>query len=256
MSAENSQKEQAAEKNESNDTSKQYNDELDEEFEEKLVKKSSIVELQSTLDSFENPKGLETAINSPLLNGPQLDAVKLMSLQKKLMGMTQTQQSQFKEMLTSILKNNNFGLGTKENLSSVSNAHRSGAAEKLREAIARKGLSRKSKTARNFTSDRNQTTSKDLHHKHNADTKIENLDNLSLTKDSANQHIHSDACNHEHEPKHEHEPHKLKSNESFKKNEMTDGIENSESSKIIPGKNAKRNKNRRTIAKKWLQKAQ
>ena len=101
-----------------------YDDELDEDFEEDLAKRSTLNELSKTLESFENPKGLEDEMpkESPLLDGPQINQKDIDKLYKKATnGMSK---AQLNLLLANLQKNNNFGLGDKDNLSSVSDDHK------------------------------------------------------------------------------------------------------------------------------------
>lgn len=108
-----------------------YDDELDEDFEDTLSKKSPS-EIKKTLDSFENPEELGSA--------PSFDMKELEKLKKKMSGMSKTQLG---AMLANMLKSSS--LDSKENLSSVSSDHRSDVAKRLHEAIALKKLNRKKK---------------------------------------------------------------------------------------------------------------
>ena len=186
----------------------QYDDELDEDFVEKLAKKSTTEQLQTTLDSFENPQGLENAKDSSLMDGPQIDLKDINNLKKKMESMPHSERM---ALLADILKNNNFGLGAKENLSKVSGDHLIDASARLRTAIARKGSQRKSKASLNFEIERHQRQT--------------NKEDPSPSEPKP--HIHSSDCNH-----------KLTDDETKEPNHQAHG------------KNAKRNKKRREAAKK------
>jgi hypothetical protein len=153
----------------------QYDDELDEDFVEKLAEKSTAEHLQTTLDSFENPHGLETAKDSSLMDGPQIDLKDINNLKKKMESMPHSERM---ALLADILKNNNFGLGAKENLSKVSGDRLTDASARLRAAIARKGSQRKSKVALNFEIERHQANKQDP------------------SQSDPEPHIHSSDCNH------------------------------------------------------------
>jgi hypothetical protein len=190
----------------------QYDDELDEDFVEKLAEKSTTEQLQTTLDSFDNPQGLETAKDSSLMDGPQIDLKDINNLKKKMESMPHSERM---ALLASILKNNNFGLGAKENLSKVTGDHLIDASARLRAAIARKGSQRKSKVALNFEIERHQATNKELHRIDGKDGEPSPLE--------PEPHIHS---------------YKPSDDETKEPNDQA------------LGKNAKRNKKRRDAAKK------
>lgn len=250
MSAKKSQKEQSQKPNESD---VQYDDELDEDFEEKLAENSTADELQSTLDSFEAPKGLESAKDSSLMDGPQIDMKDINNLKKKLGNMPK---DQLMATLANILKNNNFGLGAKENLSKVSGDHRTDAAVRLREAIARKNFGRKSKFSRNLEMERHQSANKELHRvdgkdgQPDVDAELENLDEPSVPTNTVRPHVHSAACSHGHQ--HPNASTHVKSVSKIVQKDGSDKSDDKESEQQEQsvGKNAKRNKKRRDAAKK------
>ena len=113
----------------------EYDDELDVEFEDNMIKKSPS-DIAKSLKSFEEPGELDS--------GPQLDIKELEKLKKTMTGMTK---KQFNKMIASMLINNKFieHSSKKENLSSVSSDHRSDIAAKLKANIAQKSSNRKSK---------------------------------------------------------------------------------------------------------------
>lgn len=216
----------------------QYDDELDEDFEEQLVKTSTSDELQKTLDSFEDPKGIEESESSNLLNGPQMNTDFLENLKKN---MNSKQRTQFQKMLANVVAQEKFGLGTNPNLSTVSEEHKTDSAKRLRQILAEKRFGRKSKFAQLHSSNTKESTNTELRRKDgndgldfepdpdsipdsNQDQDVENLDGPEQVSNNPTPHVHSVACAHDHGATNVHDAtHK--------------------------GKNAKRNKKRRDAAK-------
>jgi len=180
------------------------------------------------------------------MNGPNIDPNELAQLKKRMAGMSK---KDLHAMLTNIMKNNNFGLGTKDDLSSVSGNHQTDATSRLRQAIARKASNRKTKVVRNRNLEKQQTANKELHRvdgkdgeaSPNNDHEIENLDTPHVHTDACNHdtpHVHTAACNHDTKVKF------MQNNDNVNNEDAT----NNDNTQVL-GKNAKRNKRRREAAK-------
>ena len=127
-----------------NSSNFEYDDELDETFESKLVADATESELNKTLNSFEIPRGIEDMDDSNVTNGPQIDKKEIDKLWKHMASLPREKQM---EMLQNILSQEKFGLG--DNNFSRASADRVGDTKtRLRAKIAQKQISRKPKTIR------------------------------------------------------------------------------------------------------------
>jgi len=128
----------------------QYDDELDEEFEEKLEKKLSIDEMTKTAESFDNPKGIEESNDSNVIDGPQIDPKNVDNLQKLMKNYSR---EKLMQILGDMSQKNNFDLGNND-FAKVSDAHRKNSKERLREKIATQRSTRKTKSAREWETEK------------------------------------------------------------------------------------------------------
>jgi hypothetical protein len=173
------------------DDEKDYNDELDEDFEDELAKKTSIEQLERTVESFDQPEGLEDSKESPVLNGPQVDLRELERLKDKINKMPR---DKLQEFLKSMALANKVELG-KNDFSAVSDDHRKDASKSLKEKIAEKQLKRKSKISRTREMDNEQKKNTSLQRKDGKDGQDFDLE-----------HVHDANCNHDHNHDHNHDP--------------------------------------------------
>jgi hypothetical protein len=115
-----------------------YDDELDEKFEDDLAKKSTEKELGETIKSFDDPKGLEEKEDSPLKD-VNIDRGELEKMLQKIKKMPKNQLQQF---LNNFVEKNDCGLG-KCDFAHVSSDHREDARSRLRQKLKQKQMQRK-----------------------------------------------------------------------------------------------------------------
>lgn len=159
-----------------------YNDELDEEFEEKINKKITEQEFEQTINSFELPKGLEEMPNSILPNGPDMDQKDIDALRQRIQSMPA---NKIQELMAN-LSMNNFGLGNNK-FSSVSDDHRIDARERLRQKLAQKKFGRKSQIIKKREIEKHQKEiSKDTIPNYKNDNDINNENDNKNDNDNDN----------------------------------------------------------------------
>jgi len=219
----NSTNDQKSENQSSNDSSQPpdltssllpvvYDDELDEKFEDSFAKTATTAEMKTTLESFDNPLGLEESPESPVLAGPQLDQKEVERFRKQIMNMPKNELMNF---FRNIATQNNLGLG-ENNFRSVTGDHRNDIKNKLRQKLDQRSLARKPKDVRTREIERRQASVKELKKKDGADQNLPDaanpdisalLENLSNTmnENDAGQasdsqitdgHVHDSHCDH------------------------------------------------------------
>jgi hypothetical protein len=118
-----------------------YDDELDENFETELSKHATEKQLENTLESFENPKGIEDSNDASMPNGLQMDPKEIEKLQKKLMNMPR---DKLMSVIRNISQKTDLNLGNND-FRSVNGDHREDAKKRLRQKLEQKRLARKPK---------------------------------------------------------------------------------------------------------------
>lgn len=149
----------------SNDSSNPvvYDDELDENFEDNFAKTATTAEMKTTLESFDNPLGLEESPESPVMGGPQLDQKEIERFRKQVMNMPKNELMKF---FRNIATQNNLGLGD-NNFRSVSGDHRNDIKNKLRQKLNQRNMARKPKNVRTREIERREASMKELKRKDN-----------------------------------------------------------------------------------------
>jgi len=155
---------------ETEDVTDKYDDELDENFEKELD--ATDEQLEKTINSFENPVGIEKNPDSTVTDGPLIDSAELEKFRKQINNMP-------KEKLMSLLKNisqkNNCGLGD-NNFRSVNDEHRKDARERLRQKLEERRFARKPKDVRDRQLEHHKASMQELKLKNpDVDTDVEKL---------------------------------------------------------------------------------
>lgn len=118
----------------------EYDDELDDDFEDTLDK-TPAPEYEKILESFENPKGLEEDPNSGVNAGPSLGSDEIEKLHKYLKNQPTQVVDQLMKNMTQAKDN---GLGN-TNFRHVSSEHKTDSAARLKAALKNKKFNRLSK---------------------------------------------------------------------------------------------------------------
>jgi hypothetical protein len=185
-----------------------YDDELDENFEDNFEKTATTSEMKTTLNSFDNPLGLEESPESSVMDGPQLDQKEIERFRKQVMNMPK---NELTKLFQNIATQNNLGLG-ENNFRSVNGDHRNDIKNKLRQKLNQRIMARKPKDVRTREIERREASLRELKKKDNIDQLNTNqqpdekninalLENLSnaMDENNDNNHNHDANCNHSHD---------------------------------------------------------
>lgn len=130
-----------------------HDDELNEDFEDELDEELTPKELEATVKSFEEPKGLENSDVAPIANGPQnfnLNSAKIKEFQNRMQGMKPEDRKAMNELMQILGQNKNINLNpnNQNDFSHTNESHRLDSITRLHTILAHKQNGRKTKISK------------------------------------------------------------------------------------------------------------